>query len=198
MDGSNADFSTLSKIIHFSIRNQSTIVASMAYDYDKLYGETRDALGQPTSIFVDFFDQFNQKYARVLDVGCGQGRDAVFIAKLGHSVVGVDISPNGIRDLKTLATKDNLAIEGIVADISSYTPIGEFDVILVDRTLHMLPKIKQIKVLEVLLNHVSENGWLLIADEASNIEDFEVVISNHAIDWKTQLSKRGNLFLRRF
>ena len=43
----------------------------MAYNYDKLYSETPDALGKPTQVFVDFFDQFERKYARVLDVGCG-------------------------------------------------------------------------------------------------------------------------------
>lgn len=169
----------------------------MAYDYDKLYGETRDALGQPTSIFVDFFDRFDRGCARILDVGCGQGRDALFIARNGHSVVAVDISPIGIRDLKAAAAKENLAIEGVVADISSYTPKGEFDVILVDRTLHMLPQPMRLSVLAVLLDHISENGWLLIADEASNIKDYETVISSHSPHWKTELSKRGYLFVRR-
>jgi len=75
----------------------------MSYNYDKLYGETRDALGAPTSIFVDFFDQFDRTNVRVLDVGCGQGRDAIFIARKDHRVVGVDISPNGIRDLQDVA-----------------------------------------------------------------------------------------------
>ncbi|WP_342077412.1 methyltransferase domain-containing protein [Yoonia sp. SS1-5] len=68
----------------------------MAYDYDKLYAQERDALGQPTAIFVDFFDKIDRKQMRVLDVGCGQGRDAIFIARKGHQVVGVDISANGI------------------------------------------------------------------------------------------------------
>jgi cyclopropane fatty-acyl-phospholipid synthase-like methyltransferase len=52
-----------------------------------------------------------------LDVGCGQGRDALFIAIKGHRVVGMDISANGIRDLKDVASRENLPIEGIVADI---------------------------------------------------------------------------------
>ncbi|MEZ5778686.1 MAG: class I SAM-dependent methyltransferase [Paracoccaceae bacterium] len=169
----------------------------MAYDYDRLYGETRDALGQPTSTFVDFFDQFDQQRARVLDVGCGQGRDALFIARKGHIVVGVDISPNGIRDLNTAAVKENLVIEGVVADISTYRPDGEFDVILVDRTLHMLPKLTQLSVLETLLDHVMKNGWVLIADEAANIKDFEAVISGHHADWKPHLLKRGYLFINR-
>ena len=65
----------------------------MAYNYDKLYGETPDALGPPTRVFVDFFASYRQQNARVLDVGCGQGRDALFIARQGHSVVGVESVP---------------------------------------------------------------------------------------------------------
>ena len=169
----------------------------MAYDYDKLYGETRDALGEPTAIFVDFFDQLEQQNVRVLDVGCGQGRDAVFIARKGHRVVGVDISQNGIRDLREVAARENLPIEGVVADIVAYEPDGFFDIVLIDRTLHMLARQDRLSVLGRLLDHVERRGWILIADENSNIKDFKSVVSEHPADWHTDLSRRGSLFLRR-
>ena len=78
----------------------------MAYDHDKLYGEAGDALEQPTSIFVDLFNQFDQQDTHVLDVGCGQSQDALFIARKGHRVVCMDSSPNGIRDLKDVASRE--------------------------------------------------------------------------------------------
>lgn len=169
----------------------------MAYDYDKLYRETRDALGKPTAFFVEFFDRFENKCARILDVGCGQGRDALFIARHGHRVVGVDISPNGIRDLAAMAEQENLDIQGVVADIEAYAPEGDFDVILIDRTLHMLPKPSRLAVLTKLLDHVKKSGWVLIADEASNIDAFADLISAHKFDWTTELGKLGYLFIRR-
>ena len=169
----------------------------MTYDYDKLYGKTPDALGAPTTVFIEFFNQFERENVRVLDVGCGQGRDALFIARKGHRVVGVDISPNGIRDLRAAANKENLCIEGVVADITTYTPDDKFDVILIDRTLHMLPKEPRLSVLEKLLDHVDSGGWVLIADEASNIGDFGEVISRHQFEWADEFAKRGYLFVRR-
>ena len=169
----------------------------MAYNYDKLYGETPDALGPPTKVIVDFFNSLDRKGARVLDVGCGQGRDAVFIARLGHAVTGVDMSPNGIRDLNAAAIKDNLPIEGIVADVRAFEPSGVFDVILIDRTLHMLSREERLSVLRKLLDNVCESGWLLIADEASNIDDFQTVVSGTSKKWTTKLRKRGYLFVRR-
>lgn len=169
----------------------------MAFNYDKLYGETPDALGPPTKIIVDFFDSLDRQEAKVLDVGCGQGRDAVFIARRGHVVTGVDISPNGIRDLNTIAKKENLPLKGLVADITAFDPAGVFDVVLIDRTLHMLPRDERFLTFSKLLDHVAENGWLLIADEASNVEDFQTVVSKAPTKWTTLLRKRGYLFLRR-
>ena len=169
----------------------------MAYNYDKLYGEKPNALGEPTQVFVDFFDQFDQTGARVLDIGCGQGRDALFIARLGHHVVGVDFSPNGIQQLIRAASSEKLAVEGIVADVTAYVPKGKFDVVLIDRTLHMLSAAARKAVLELLLDHVDDDGWLLIADEASNIIEFKNVIQSHHSNWNTELSNKGYLFIRK-
>lgn len=71
----------------------------MPTDYGKFYRGAKQALGEPTKEFVKFFDTQARPRIRVLDIGCGQGRDALFIARLGHSVVGVGQSPTGIRDL---------------------------------------------------------------------------------------------------
>jgi len=169
----------------------------MAYDYDKLYGSTPQALGEPTSIFVDFFEQRRGKTLRVLDVGCGQGRDALFIARLGHSVVGVDLSPNGIRDLLALARQESLAIEGVAGDITAFIPDGDFDVILIDRTLHMLSEKDRLEVLARLIDSVRRHGWLLISDERSNIQGFRDIIAANSGTWKTELDACGSLFLRR-
>lgn len=169
----------------------------MTYDYNKLYGETPDALGQPTGIFVEFFGQLDRKNARVLDVGCGQGRDALFIARLGHQVVGVDLSPNGVNDLVAAAKAENLPIEGHVADITSYQPTGDFDVVLIDRTLHMLPEPDRLAALARLLDHVVDRGLVLIADERANIAGFKRVISDHKARWTQEYASNGYLFVRR-
>lgn len=169
----------------------------MGYDYDRLYGETPDALGPPTRAYVEFFERYGRSGSQVLDLGCGQGRDALFIARAGHRVVGVDISPNGIRDLKEAALREGLPIDGIVADITEFTPEGSFDVIVIDRTLHMLDRVTRNRVLARLLDHVAAKGWVLIADERANIPDFEAVFSNDAAKWMFELRDRGYLFARR-
>lgn len=169
----------------------------MTYDYDALYAETPDALGAPTPAIVAAFERFAGRSIRVLDVGCGQGRDALFLARLGHRVVGVDLSPHGIRDLQTAAQAEGLEITATAADIRAYAPDGLFDAILVDRTLHMLAKPDRTAVLTQLVQHVAPGGWLFIADEASNRPAFEAVLQRQPEAWQIELSKRGYLFAQR-
>jgi RimJ/RimL family protein N-acetyltransferase len=166
------------------------------YNFDKLYGSTPQALGEPTQLFVDFFKQHAGIPLRVLDIGCGQGRDAIFIGRLGHRVVGVDLSPNGIRDLNEAAHRENLSIEGVVSDVRTFVPDGEFDVLLLDRTLHMLSENDRLIVLEQLIGCVSDGGWVLISDEPENMQGFKVVITASAATWEIAQDKPETLFVR--
>ncbi|MEP3244687.1 MAG: class I SAM-dependent methyltransferase [Sneathiella sp.] len=169
----------------------------MAYDYNTLYQTTPDALGEPTKVFVDFFNALEKPLCRVLDVGCGQGRDAIFIARMGHRVVGVDLAKNGIRDLNNAAQQENLPIEGHVADITTFAPEGVFDVVLVDRTLHMLQEADRLKALGRLLDCVGDKGHLLVADETSNMKAMKEIIAAHKEAWITTFEKNGYLFIQR-
>ena len=40
-----------------------------------------------------------KKQASVLDLGCGQGMDALFIARKGHTLPGVDAAQTGIKQI---------------------------------------------------------------------------------------------------
>ena len=178
------------------VRLKPLTIWVMAYDYDKLYADQPNALGAPTAAIVAFFTTFDRQDARVLDVGCGQGRDALFIGRIGHRVVGIDMSVHGVRDMLAAAETEHLAITGDVADITTYSPRGMFDVVLIDRTLHMLPKAAQRDVLTKLIGHVTPNGWLLIADEASNMQAFCDMLTASDQTWTIGKGGKGYLFAK--
>ena len=166
----------------------------MPTDYEKVYSGAKQALGEPTKEFVRFFDTLAGSRLRVLDVGCGQGRDALFIARLGHSVAGIDLSPTGIRDLLAEAEAEDLAVQGVVGDIRTFEPEGMYDVLLIDRTLHMLDASERPDVLARMLGWIETGGYVLIADEPSNIPALEAVLMADRRDWRTVLRRRGYLF----
>jgi tellurite methyltransferase len=166
----------------------------MPTDYEMVYRGAKQALGAPTKEFVKFFDALAESGLRVLDVGCGQGRDALFIARLGHSVVGVDLSPTGIRDLLADAVAEDLDVQAFVGDIRSFEPAAMYDVLLLDRTLHMLDVSERPAVLARYLDRVEAGGYVLIADERSNIPTFEAVLEADHRDWRQLQRRRGYLF----
>ena len=169
----------------------------MAYNYDALYQSTPNALGAPTPAFVQFFDRLETQGLDVLDIGCGQGRDAVFVAQRGHQVVGMDMSPAGIADMEKVAKELALPIRGIVADVTDFAPDAAFDILLIDRTLHMLPKDLRGPVLARLLTYMRGAGWLLLADEKSNMPIFRDVLSRSGDAWSILRDGKGFLFARR-
>jgi len=168
----------------------------LGYDYEELYRETPDALGELTPEIVSFFAGLPEGQLQILDIGCGQGRDALFLARAGHHVTGVDLAPSGIRDLTAVAAREGLDVNGIVADIAEFEPDGRYDVVLIDRTLHMLVKAEQLVVLNRLLGHVETGGWCVIVDEKKNLPAFKDGADTHPDCWHIRKFDRGYLFLQ--
>lgn len=107
---------------------------------------------RPTFIFgkrpADFLAE-NYHYlpfeGTVLDMGMGEGRNAVFLAQKGFKVTGIDISSVAVKKANLLAKEYGVKIKGVVASLKDYKIApGSFDAIIcfyyVDHSL--LEKIK--------------------------------------------------------
>jgi len=82
----------------------------------------------------------NEKPSLVLDVGCGSGAFGFRLAKLGFSVVGIDISPLSIKAATRLARKQGLNADFVVGDIEMMPFRNEsFPLIFCGCVLHHLP-----------------------------------------------------------
>ena len=90
----------------------------MSNPYNRHYRQ-ESYFGQPYKGLVDFFEHYTNRNV-VIDLGCGQGRDALFLGGIGYRVVGVDISDVGIEQLNKAAKQEKLQVEGVVGDISSF------------------------------------------------------------------------------
>ena len=81
---------------------------------------------------------YKKEYSSVLDLGCGQGRDALFITSKGHTVLGVDAVQTAIKKMLKLAVLENLIVNGIFAGKIDFDVDDVYDVVLIDRLLHIL------------------------------------------------------------
>jgi SAM-dependent methyltransferase len=113
----------------------------MSSGYDKYY-QTENLFGEPYPELIAFLKTYSMK-GRLLDLGCGQGRDAIAIARLGYEVVGIDNSAIGIAQMNQRAAKEKLILKGIVADIYLHEDFSNFEFILLDSMFHFTKKDEQ-------------------------------------------------------
>lgn len=66
---------------------------------------------------------------RLVDLGAGEGRDAVFFARRGLDVDAVDISPAGLQKAHRLAGDHGVEITTIEADINEFELSESMDVV---------------------------------------------------------------------
>ena len=59
---------------------------------------------------------------RALDLACGEGRNAVWLAQRGWQVTAVDFSPMGLRKARQLAAARGVTVEWVLADLLDYQP----------------------------------------------------------------------------
>jgi SAM-dependent methyltransferase len=144
-----------------------------AQHWDERY-RSQDRLfsGNPNGVLVT--EAVGLTPGRALDVGCGEGGDALWLAGRGWQVTAVDISQVALERGAAAATAAGADVAGRViwtqADLSTTPPPGAFD--LVSMQYFPLPAEPDHTALRGLLDAVAPGGTLLIgshdlADQAT-------------------------------
>lgn len=153
-------------------------------NYDDKYKETKDYFGiEPVGILKEHYRKID-KSKPVLDIGTGQGRNALFLAKEGYEVDAIDESKVSIEIVSALAKKEHLPINTYQ---SGFETFGEDEkkyacVLLIG----LLPLISpdSIRTLQKKLNLWTEKGSLIFVTAFSTDDPSYI---------KTQESKEWNI-----
>jgi len=100
----------------------------MGTGWDERYrkGAGREAPAELLTTFAGVLP----KGGRALDLACGAGRNAVWLAGRGFAVLGIDSSGEALRQGRELASREACRVTWIQADVEFYPlPAAEFDVI---------------------------------------------------------------------
>jgi tellurite methyltransferase len=76
----------------------------------------------------------------ILDVGCGEGRNALFLAGAGHFVDAFDLSEAGIAKASALARQIGVVVNFTVCDLADFVFEKTYDVVLSHGVLHLPEK----------------------------------------------------------
>lgn len=112
--------------------------------------------------------------ARALDLGCGEGRNALYLARIGFETSATDISASGIQKLNTVAGELRLNINAVVCDMRQYAFNKTFDLIVCEGCLHLIKHEEWSKIIFKMKNSTASGGYNLVGvftDEAPEPED---------------------------
>lgn len=107
----------------------------------------------------------------VLDLGCGTGTHAVYLASQGHRVTGIDFSPKAISLARQKAGKAGVKVDFRIGDVTRLKDLHErFDIVLDVGCFHGLSLDERIKVAKQLasLTHAGSLFMLWAFDNQSH------------------------------
>lgn len=109
--------------------------------WEKAYQEDEVAAfsNEPNATVTEFEHLFH-KQAKVLEAGCGEGQNAIYLAKQGHCVDAFDLSEHGIAKLKRKSETVHAKVNAFTADLTVYEFEQNYDLILCFGTLHFVSK----------------------------------------------------------
>jgi SAM-dependent methyltransferase len=136
--------------------------AAQAAEWDARYSEHDGAKwsGRPNGRLVAEVADLSP--GRALDVGCGEGADAIWLARRGWTVTAIDISDVAVCRAREAADLAGVTVEWVCGDaLQTPFPTRSFD--LVSMQYPALPKAAGEAAVRTLLDTVRPGGLLLAA-----------------------------------
>ena len=122
--------------------------------------------GRPNPVLVDVVGSLPP--GRALDLGCGEGGDAIWLARQGWLVRAVDVSATALdrasADAATAGVADRIDFQR--HDLALTFPSGAFDLVSA-QYLHSPIEFPRVRVLREAASAVTPGGLLLIVDHDS-------------------------------
>jgi ubiquinone/menaquinone biosynthesis C-methylase UbiE len=105
----------------------------------------------------------------ILDVGCGSGQEAVFLAKCGYDVIGVDVSTNALKIAEKLAKKAKVKVDWRQGSVYNLpVPDASIDFINDRGLLHLISEERRPKYAKEVYRVLKPGGILFIRGADSN------------------------------
>ncbi len=122
--------------------------------------------GLPNAVLADVTADLTP--GSVLDIGCGEGGDALWLAGRGWTVTAVDVSATVLERARAQAAERGLIANVTFekCDVSQSLPGGSFDLVSA-QYFHTPIDIPRVQVLRNAAESVAMQGLLLIVDHAS-------------------------------
>lgn len=114
-------------------------------------------------------------HGKLLDLGCGEGRDVAFFASLGFEVDAVDGSPIGVERARLAVARLGLEARIETGDLAAWNWTGDYDVIFANNAVQFAGDGAR-RVLAEIRSHTRFGGWNAIG-----------MFTREEIDWRREV-----------
>jgi SAM-dependent methyltransferase len=130
-------------------------------DFETAYaGQAPWDIGRPQQAFLDAADRV---IGSVLDAGCGTGENALFFARRGHQVMGIDFLEEPIARARRKAAEQGLPASFLVMDALALNDLPEvFDSVIDSGLFHVFSDDDRRRYLEGLASVLRTGGRLFL------------------------------------
>lgn len=106
---------------------------------------------------LELMPPINKNY-KVLEIGCGEGGSAIFLARNGYDVTAFDLAPTAVAKTLENAEKNQLNIKVFQADINEYELTERYDIIFSSGTIQYLLPENRSQFIKNLKDKTNING----------------------------------------
>jgi tellurite methyltransferase len=136
---------------------------NMRQKYDEFYDEKRSSFGdQPSSELKRHWNEVETS-GRALDLGCGDGRNTLFVAGKGMSVTAVDISGVGLDKLHERILTEDLQqkVQVMRCDVRDFPfRLSSYDLVVAVTLFDHLPAEDILPIFPKITDSMKPNGLL--------------------------------------
>ncbi|MBF7153943.1 class I SAM-dependent methyltransferase [Bacillus albus] len=135
----------------------------------------------PDENLVSYIETGWVSKGKVLELGCGPGRNAIYLANEGFEVTAVDLSIEGINWAKERALAKGIEIDFICDSIFNLECQNDFDFIYDSGLLHHIPPHRRISYVNLIKNSLKPGGYFGITCFAAG--DLDERNGSEITDW---------------
>lgn len=137
--------------------------------WNNIYENHIPAWGIKHAKILEKFKKYFQKNSNILDIGCGEGRNSIYLYNLGYNVTGIDFSETAIE----YALSKKSGCKFYIMDILNLKIDKKFNVIIDFGVFHFIPDEYKKSYVDNIYNMLVDNG---IYCNQSGRYDHELII----------------------
>lgn len=176
-------------------------IFSMSDSYDEDSQSQTQAAEELCNVLVSFIDRLNLKNCKLLDIGCGTGRNTNVLQQItrrfGISIAGLDVD----NDILFKARHKYSSIDFYHGDIFGKNISGNYDVIYSNEALHWTPTIPQIyyhekEIIYYFFSEAMKRSYISwgLNNLQKAFENIHAILSDSGLAF-LQFGREGQLFM---